>query len=325
MHGKDYVCRQRRGGGLCTGKFCALTNSAYGFIIIAGDMMKKTAFFMALVLLIFVFAACGEGFGGDIHSNITHENELEDITNVSEELPPSNGAHGEDFAPIEDPAAQVPSSPAVALETMIKAKTSVNVRSGAGVSYKSVGKLDKNDMLVYLGTKSGWYITAFKGKTAYVSANSMYTSLVSFEKSPSAIVENIIGVGYFQLGYPYVWGSERYHWGNGVLNKNFVEGRFDCSALVQYMFFVGADIILGLTTREQVKQGVSVAKSDIKRGDLLFFTNSSRYYNTGIERVGHVALYLGQNYILHTASDHAVIEPISSLRWDYYITARRFV
>ena len=66
-----------------------------------------------------------------------------------------------------------------------------------------------------------------------------------------------------------------------------------------------------------------VGKRGVKQGDLLFFTNSSRYNKTGVERIGHVALYLGDNYILHTASDYAVIEQISSTRWGYYIEARR--
>ena len=54
----------------------------------------------------------------------------------------------------------------------------------------------------------------------------------------------------------------------------------------------------------------------------MFFTAVSRYNKTGVERIGHVALYLGENYILHTASDHAVIEQISDTRWGYYIVAR---
>ena len=82
-------------------------------------------------------------------------------------------------------------------------------------------------------------------------------------------------------------------------------------------------MLLDVNTRTQVKQGVKV--SEIKRGDLMFFTNASRYYNTGLERIGHVALYLGGNYILHTASDYAKIEQISSTRWGYYICARRMV
>ena len=94
---------------------------------------------------------------------------------------------------------------------------------------------------------------------------------------------------------------------------------------MQYIFNKGAGILLDLNTRTQVLQGKSVADGDLKRGDVMFFTNSSRYDKTGVERVGHVALYLGNNYILHTASDHAVIEEISATRWSYFLVAKRFV
>ena len=57
----------------------------------------------------------------------------------------------------------------------------------------------------------------------------------------------------------------------------------------------------------------------------MFFTNASRKNNTGVERIGHVAMYLGDNYILHTASDYAKIEKISSARWGYYIQSQRML
>ncbi len=135
--------------------------------------------------------------------------------------------------------------------------------------------------------------------------------------------ESVIGVAKTLLGYPYVWGSQRYHRGNGILNTNFVAGEFDCSALTQYAYYKGAGVLLDVTTRTQVKQGTPVGFDDLERGDLMFFTNSSRYRLTGTERVGHVAIYLGDNYILHTASDHAVIEPISPSRRAYFIEGRR--
>ena len=93
---------------------------------------------------------------------------------------------------------------------------------------------------------------------------------------------------------------------------------------MQYIFYYGADEILQVNTRTQVGQGKSVEKAALERGDLLFFTNASRYYKTGTERIGHVALYLGDGYILHTASDHAVAEKISDKR-SYYICARRII
>ena len=57
----------------------------------------------------------------------------------------------------------------------------------------------------------------------------------------------------------------------------------------------------------------------------MFFTNSTRKDKVGVERIGHVALYLGNNYILHTASDYAKIEQISSTRWSYYIQSQRML
>ena len=72
-------------------------------------------------------------------------------------------------------------------------------------------------------------------------------------------------------------------------------------------------------------QGDPVPRSQLSRGDCIYFTNSTREDYTGIERVGHVAIYLGDNYILHTSSDYARIEKMSSQRWAYYIEARRFV
>ncbi len=83
---------------------------------------------------------------------------------------------------------------------------------------------------------------------------------------------------------------------------------------MQYMFYKGADKLLQVNTRTQIYQGKTVKKSELKRGDLMFFTNADRKDNKGIERVGHVAMYLGNNYILHTASDYAKIEQISALR-----------
>ena len=200
----------------------------------------------------------------------------------------------------------------------------LNIRLGAGTNYPSLGTLDKGDMVSYIATQDGWYKTVYKQQTAYISANENYTSLFYMKKS-SDKTESVISVAKTLLGYPYVWGAQRYHWGNGVLNTDFVQGEFDCSALTLYAYYIGADVTLKLTTREQVTQGEYVPKDEIKRGDLLFFTNASRFNLSGVERVGHVAIYLGDNYILYTASDHAVIEQISPTRRSYFLEARRLI
>lgn len=198
----------------------------------------------------------------------------------------------------------------------------LRIRSKPNSSSSIVGTLDEKDAILVLEQENGFYKTIYKEQTAYVWAN--YCSTLEIEQEDNSI-ESAIDFGATLLGYPYVWGSQRYHWGNGKLNANFVNGEFDCSALVQYVYFKSNDIILNLTSREQSLNGVKVERSELKRGDLMFFTNASRKNKVGIERIGHVGIYFGNNYILHTASDHAVIEPISNTRWGYYVTARRVV
>ena len=201
----------------------------------------------------------------------------------------------------------------------------LNLRSGPGSGYASLGYINAGDMVVLLSQKGDWYKTQYKNKTAYISANQSYTEAFEIELSDNAVIEKVIDEGLQLLGFPYIYGAIRYHDGSGKKLSNFDPTKYDCSSLMQYIFYHGAGVNLNMTTRTQVKQGAYVPKSDIKRGDLIFFTNSSRYNNTGVERIGHVALYLGENYILHTASDYAVIEEISTQRWKYYIETRRLV
>lgn len=201
----------------------------------------------------------------------------------------------------------------------------LNLRSGPGSGYASLGYINAGDMVVLLSQEGDWYKTQYKNKTAYISANQSYTEAFEIELSDNAVIEKVIDEGLQLLGFPYIYGAIRYHDGSGKKLSNFDPTKYDCSSLMQYIFYHGAGVNLNMTTRTQVKQGAYVPKSDIKRGDLIFFTNSSRYNNTGVERIGHVALYLGENYILHTASDYAVIEEISTQRWKYYIETRRLV
>lgn len=199
----------------------------------------------------------------------------------------------------------------------------VNLRAGAGTGFKALGTAEKSTLYALLGEENGWYKTYYKNRTVYLSKK--YCVLLDMEKSGDDMVEAVIAEGTKFMGVPYVYGAVRVHDGYGNLLKGFSLNAFDCSSLMQYMFYKGADRLLQVTTRTQVKQGTTVSKSKLKRGDLMFFTNSSRKNNTGIERIGHVAMYLGDNYILHTASDYAKIEQISSTRWSYYIQSQRMI
>lgn len=199
----------------------------------------------------------------------------------------------------------------------------VNIRSGAGGGYSALGVAEQGTLYALNGQSDGWYKTYYKNRLAYISAN--YCKVVQMDRSANEAIENVIEEGYKCLGVKYVYGAVRYHDGNGNRLSGFTATEFDCSSLMQYMFKLGAGVNLQVNTRTQIYQGTTVKKSELKRGDLMFFTNASRKNNTGIERVGHVAMYLGDNYILHTASDYAKIEQISTTRWSYYIQSQRIL
>ena len=199
----------------------------------------------------------------------------------------------------------------------------VNIRSGAGKDFTVLGQAEQGTMYAITGKIGNWYQTYYRGKTAYIYTE--YATVFTLPLSKNEQTEEVIEEAYKHVGVPYVYGAVRLHDGNGNFLKGFTAQKFDCSSLVQYVYYHGAGKLLNTTTRTQIKQGKYVHPNDLQRGDCIFFTNETRQHLTGIERVGHVAIYLGNNYILHTASDYARIEKMSNARWNFYIEARRFV
>lgn len=306
-------------------------------------MKKLFLILTVLILLSTILLGCAETVKDtvdDDYNQVTPPDNIE-LPDIEDIIPPNDPDEGPDIDELPDnentspvptptptptptpiPTPTPTPTPAKEYASYILSNTDrLSIRLGAGTNYTIIGYLDKNDMVVYKGAKSGWYQTVYKDRVAYVSAS--HSSILKIEKASSA-VEKILEQGYSLLGYPYVWGSQRFHWGNGVLNTAYIHGEYDCSAFTQYVFYKGGKILLDVNTRTQVTQGTPVTGT-LKRGDVMFFTNSSRQHLSGVNRVGHVAIYLGNNYIMHTASDVAVIEPISSKRWEYYILSKRFV
>lgn len=223
-----------------------------------------------------------------------------------------------------EPTPEPEPAPVVIYDDYVRATASnVNLRSGAGTSYAVLGQAEKGTTYAVIGKQGNWYKTYYRNQVAYFYAE--YGAVFSIQESKNQKIENVINEAYKLIGVPYVYGAVRLHDGKGNFLKGFTAQKFDCSSLVQYAFYNGAGKLLDVTTRTQVKQGTYVPPSELSRGDCIYFTNESRQHLTGVERVGHVAIYLGNDYILHTASDYARIEKMSATRWKFYIEARRFI
>lgn len=287
-------------------------------------MKKFVSVFTALLALCFTLSTAFMSACGTVDNQI----DLGQSTLSPDPTPtPPESVLPED-GPTDTP--ETPSEPEIPAEPVKKTVSyirctgdSVNIRSGAGTDFAVLGSAEKGTSYAVLGKTGNWYKTYYRGKTAYIYAS--FVSVFTVEKSENEELESVLDEGYKLIGVPYVYGAVRLHDGYGNLLRGFSAQKFDCSSLVQYVFYKGADVVLRSNTRTQVVQGKYVHPNDLQRGDCIYFTNDERKYNTGIERVGHVAVYLGDNYILHTASDYARIEKISARRWNYYIEARRFV
>ena len=271
----------------------------------------KTAFMVAAEFL------AAATLGGCAAANDTYEKDEEIKTteyNPSATEPPEENNGNETEIPVVVPKA-------LTVSYINVTSDGVNIRSGAGTGYASRGTAQKSTMYALNDSTNGWYKTGYKNNSAYIS--SKYCEVVEMKASDDKRIEEVIKEGAKLLGTAYVYGAVRYHDGNGRKLSNFNINAFDCSSLMQYIFYTGANVKLQVNTRTQIYQGKTVKKSELKRGDLMFFTNASRKNLSGVERVGHVALYLGANWILHTASDYAKIEQISNTRWSYFIQGQR--
>ncbi|MFS0722324.1 C40 family peptidase [Paenibacillus sp. 1P07SE] len=124
----------------------------------------------------------------------------------------------------------------------------------------------------------------------------------------STKADRVISTGNKYLGVKYRFGAPA-----GVTYA------FDCSSFTQYIFKKNG-ISLPRTSAAQAQKGSFVSKSNLKKGDLVFF-------KVGSKRIGHVAVYAGASRILHTYGAGGVrYSSLNSSHWKKnYVTARRVI
>lgn len=100
---------------------------------------------------------------------------------------------------------------------------------------------------------------------------------------------------------------------------------FDCSSYTQYVFG-NSGIQLPRVSRDQASKGVSVATSNLKAGDLMFFTMKDTYTDG---RVAHVGIYMGDGSMIHASTSKGVMISTNVLQNPYwsknYLFSKRVV
>ena len=121
-------------------------------------------------------------------------------------------------------------------------------------------------------------------------------------KSKRRRTETLIKTARSYTGTPYKWGGT-------------TRSGMDCSGLLLNSFNA-IDYKIPRTSAEQSKIGKKVSKSDIKKGDLVFFATGKK--KRKITHVGLVTEVKGKDHIkfIHASSSVGVTE--SNLTSDYY-------
>lgn len=158
------------------------------------------------------------------------------------------------------------------------------------------------------GPAYGMYVDLDNAQNNY--PNKVYMYAMEFRNVGLISTENDIVEKAIESGLKWV-GKSPYVWGGGRTEDDVLNGRFDCSSFVHYMYS-SAGVQLGdrgsVVTFSLINMGRKVSADEMKRGDLIFFDT----YTTN----GHVALYLGNGQFLHDAETNGVA--INSLTQSYW-------
>jgi cell wall-associated NlpC family hydrolase len=192
----------------------------------------------------------------------------------------------------------------------------VNFRSTAKVTNNKIGYISKGTRVEVLEQTNDWWVKIrHNGSTGYISSdyitfsNHSGSNTVSGHTEGSSKADSIIALSKSLMGrVSYDYGT-----------RNPSRMIFDCSSFTEYVFEkYGVELKWG--TRYQQYAGDYVSKSNLQKGDLVFFGTSSK------SNLNHVGIYIGNGQFIHNkpSTDGLAIDNLNKGFWeDHYIKARR--
>jgi len=127
-------------------------------------------------------------------------------------------------------------------------------------------------------------------------------------RNENSIRRSIVKTAENFIGIPYRWGGSS-------------SQGFDCSGLTMTVYRLNG-LNLPRSSRQQWKVGKPVLRSQLSKGDLVFFATS------GWKKISHVGIYKGNNKFIHASGTGKKIR-IDSLSGKYYrsryVGARKYL
>ena len=176
----------------------------------------------------------------------------------------------------------------------VSCSSTVNLRAEANTSSDILASL-ANGTAVTLGAKeNGWYKVSVNGKSGYIKADYITTSVSSSANMASYSGLSAKRTAKF-LGVPYVYGGS-------------TPSGFDCSGFTSYVY-KNTVCSIERVAQAQFDTTTRVSRDELLPGDLVFFGSST-------SSISHVGIYVGSNQFIHAPSTGDVVK-YSSLTGSY--------
>lgn len=198
------------------------------------------------------------------------------------------------------PAIELPENPLLAY--VDTGSTLLNVRSGPGTAYATLGQVSGGSVLTVLSNENGWCKVLYQDAIAYLCTDyvRVLTSAEwdSLKESAQYRGEQLAIYAQEFLGCPYVYGA------NGP-------DSFDCSGFTKYVY-AHFGSTLNRTATDQLSNGTAVEMAELTPGDLVFFRSAGT-----VKPVSHVGLYIGNGNFVHASTNNDQVR-IDQLDSGYY-------
>ena len=174
----------------------------------------------------------------------------------------------------------------------VSCSSTVNLRAEANTSSNILASL-ANGTAVTLGAKeNGWYKVSVNGKSGYIKADYITTSVSSSANMASysglsAKRTAVLDYAAKFLGVPYVYGGS-------------TPSGFDCSGFTSYVY-KNTVCSIERVAQAQFDTTTRVSRDELLPGDLVFF-GSSAY------SISHVGIYVGDGQFIHAPHTGDVVK-----------------
>ena len=172
----------------------------------------------------------------------------------------------------------------------------LRVRTEPTTESKVISTISKDEEFYILEELDGWFKVELTNFQGYISKDYVKAEMklktgntmkeLTYGNGISDTRVNLVNFALQYVGGRYVWGGERL--GVGV----------DCSGFTMKVY-EQFGVKLPHYSAAQPSYGTRISKSELKPGDLIFYSSSNR--------IDHVAIYIGNGQIVHAASTKAGI------------------